>query len=251
MTTDFPQPAGSADDADLAGSTEHPSHDYISTIYDTGRTPVTEYPRQLVAHLMERFSLVPGTKLVELGCGRGDFLTAFQKAGFDCTGIDRVEASVRLSPHLEIRTCDLSKDRLPFDDNSIDVIYHKSLIEHLYDAETLMAESVRVLKPGGKLVVLTPDWQSQWKNFYEDYTHSRPYDELSLSDLLRVTGLRNVSAEKFLQLPIAWRSGPARFLARMLRLLLNVYQARWLTSKSGIRFFRWSVELMILGYGEK
>ena len=32
---------------------------------------------------------------------------------------------------------------------------------------------------------------------------------------------------------------------------MNVYGGRWLTKITGIKFFRWSVELMILGYGEK
>ena len=47
-----------------------------------------------------------------------------------------------------------------------------------------MKESWRVLKPGGRLIALTPDWKSQMKTFYNDYTHVRPYTVDSLGDLL-------------------------------------------------------------------
>lgn len=224
---------------------------YISEVYDTERTPKTDYPNQLARYLIKRFEIEEELHLLEIGCGRGDFLTAFQSANFKCVGIDREQSSIDLSPHLDIYLCDISKDRFPFDDQSIDIVYHKSVIEHVYNPIHLMQETFRILKHAGKLIILTPDWHSQMKNFYEDFTHSRPYDEIAMLDLLSVFGFENRIVEKFYQLPIVWKYPSIKLLSKFLQLFTNVYGGRWLTEKTGIKFFRWSVELMILGYGEK
>lgn len=226
------------------------SNNYISVVYDQTRTPKTNYPAQLANYLMKRFGISKGDKLLELGCGRGDFLNAFHEQGLECFGVDRDESSKSFQPHLKIETCDLSKNNLPFADESFDVIYHKSVLEHVYDPTHLMLESRRVLKKGGKLVFLTPDWVSQMAVFYEDFTHCRPYDVAATRDILRVFGFNNIQAERFYQLPQVWHNPLLKFLCLPLK-CLPVRQARWLAEKTGIKFFRWYIELMVLGYGEK
>ena len=152
------------------------SSDYVSVVYSEDRTPKTDYPSKLVSHLITRFGLEPGARLVEPGCGRGEFLAAFQEAKFDCVGLDREPSAQQLQPDLDVRVCDVSSETFPFEDASVDVVYHKSMIEHVADPRHLMEETYRILRPGGKLIVLTPDWHTQMKNFFEDFTHCRPYD---------------------------------------------------------------------------
>ena len=226
-------------------------NDYLSTVYDDNRTPKTNYPKQLIKHLSDKFNLGEGSKILELGCGRGDFLYEFQKAGFTCEGLDREMSSVDNDYGLNVNQCNLATDVFPYDDNSFDIVYHKSVLEHLYDPAKLMAETYRVLKQGGKLIVLTPDWHTQWKNFFEDFTHSRPYDIIALTDLLKIFGFKNIIVEKFYQLPVNWKIPAIKVFSKVLQIIMNVYGGRWLTDKTGVKFFRWSVELMILGYGEK
>lgn len=225
--------------------------DYVSIIYDNKHTPKTGYPRQLIRHLSERFGLHGNIKLLELGCGRSDFLFEFQNAGFECRGLDRDISSVQNEYGLEVKQCDLTNDVFPYNDESFDVVYHKSVLEHMHNPENLMNETIRVLKPGGKLIILTPDWHTQWKNFFEDFTHSRPYDVMAVSDLLKIYGFKKTNVEKFYQLPVVWHIPAIKIFSKFLQILMNVYGGRWLTKKTGIKFFRWSVELMILGYGEK
>ena len=66
--------------------------------------------------------------------------------------------------------CNLEKDTFPYPDNCFDVIYHKSLLEHLREPESFMRESYRVLKPGGLFLSLVPDWESNYKTYFDDYT---------------------------------------------------------------------------------
>ena len=224
---------------------------YISTIYNEKSIPKTGYPSQLIQYLIQRFGLSCGDKVLEIGCGRGDFLNAFKEAGLICSGIDRDLTAINFSPNLEIKICDLEKENIPYKNEYFDIVYHKSLIEHLYSPNHLMEETYRVLKKNGKLIILTPDWVSQMKVFYEDITHCRPYDEKALADTFSLFGFKDVIVEKFYQLPILWKYKFLKSLSFFLRLVFGVKLTRLLTKKTGIKFFRWSVELMVLGYGRK
>lgn len=225
--------------------------DYLSVVYDKKRTPKTDYPVKLAEYLVNRFYLKKAGKFLEIGCGRGDFLNAFYSYGLDCYGVDIEKKNIEISSAIDVRQCDLTKEKLPFADNSFDTVYHKSLIEHLLDPQNLMEETYRVLKDGGRLIILTPDWQSQMRVFYEDFTHRRPYTKEALSDLLEMCGFKDIVSEKFIQLPSVWRSAFIRFFSGILSKMLSVGAARWLTRKTGIKLFRFSVELMILGSAKK
>jgi SAM-dependent methyltransferase len=224
---------------------------YIKTTYSENRAPKSHYPTQLISYLTDRFKLDKGNKVLEVGCGRGDFIKAYQEAGFDCYGIDLDPDAKEFSPGVDVRVTNIDSDKFPFDDNFFDVIYHKSVIEHVFSPNNLMEESKRVLKPGGKMIILTPDWVSQMKVFYEDITHCRPYTPDAMIDLFKMYELQNFKVEHFKQLPATWNSKSTNFIANILRLFMGVLTARKLTKMTNIKFFRWSVELMILGYGEK
>jgi len=225
--------------------------DYVAVVYDEARTPRTEYPFQMASYLFRRFHLRRGQKLLEIGCGRGEFLDAFQQLGMNCYGVDLSDHGFCNLKDIQVVRCDISQDALPFEDSSFDIVYNKSLIEHLYSPDHLMKETCRVLKPGGRVVILTPDWVSQMKVFYEDYTHSRPYTPTALSDLLKVYEFKKIESELFYQLPILWRYPKLKLISKSLQLILSTPPARYLTNVTGIKFFRWSVELMVLGTGIK
>lgn len=221
---------------------------YTSVIYNETRTPQSKYSDQLAEYLIKRFGLKPGDRLLELGCGRADFLSAFKRKGMTCSGVDIEPVNIS---GIDIKKCDLSKDDLPFNDESFDIIYHKSVIEHFYKPDHVMDETYRVLKKGGKLIFLTPDWERQVKTFYEDITHCRPYNVTAVKDLLSLWGMENGLAEKFYQYPPFWRWPFLKLSGILFNPFLSVILARWLTSKTKIKFFRFSIETMVLGYGTK
>ncbi|MCX6721583.1 MAG: methyltransferase domain-containing protein, partial [Candidatus Staskawiczbacteria bacterium] len=135
-------------------------------------------------------------------------------------------------------------DLFPFENNCFDTVFSKSVIEHIKVPDNFMKEIIRVLKPGGKLIILTPDWQSQMNIFYDDYTHVHPYTAIGLRDMLKVFGFKKVEAEKFYQLPILWRYAWLKIFSRLLQLfgpVKKIYKNK---------FIRWSRELMVLAYGE-
>lgn len=108
-----------------------------------------------------------------------------------------------------------------------------------------MQEMKRVLKPGGLLILMVPDWKTQRHIFYLDPTHIHPYTQESIDWLLRMMGYGDVCSETFVQLPVVWEHSMLRWGCRLLQLLGPV--SRIYKNK----FFRFSRELMILGTGRK
>src|SRR5476649_565065 len=106
--------------------------DYLEVIYDTKSHPKTTYPGKLAAYLFHRFGMKKGQKFLEPGCGRGEFLAEFQKLGLECHGIDlSAHAGVQCPDVIIQKEIDLENDTWPFPDNHFDIIYNKSLMEHL------------------------------------------------------------------------------------------------------------------------
>ncbi len=223
--------------------------DYVSVVYDRNRAPKSNYPFKLASYLVSRFNMSRSSKLLEIGCGRGDFLEAFHDLGLSCYGVDASDHCTKNMPHLNVVCLDISEDKLPYDDSAFDVVYHKSVLEHFSNPDHLMKETCRVLKPGGRVIILTPDWVSQMKVFYEDFTHSRPYNIRALSDLLTIYGFSEVKTEFFYQMPILWHYPSLKMFSNFLQMVLSVPNARRLTNMTKVKFFRWSVELMVLGTG--
>jgi len=223
------------------------TNDYVSVVYDDRRTPKTDYPAQLTGYLITRFGLRRGDKLLEIGCGRGGFLEAFSRQGLECYGVDRCTSAFDKLDTLHLSRVDLASERLPYGNAEFDVVYHKSVLEHFFSPDHIMKESLRVLKPGGRMIILVPDWISQMKVFYEDVTHCRPYDRSALADLFRMYGLLQTESELFHQLPVLWKHGWLKPVSALLRSVLSTPAARRLTAATGVKFFRWSVELMVLG----
>ena len=83
--------------------------DYLEVIYDYDSHPKTSYPHQLAKYLFDKYSIQTGQKLLEPGCGRGDFLSGFQSLGLDCCGLDlSAKAGIALK-NLEVMQCNLDQ----------------------------------------------------------------------------------------------------------------------------------------------
>ena len=80
----------------------------------------------------------------------------FQNFGFECKGLDRDKSIVKNGYGLEVKQCDLARDVFLYGDNSFDVIYHKSVLEHIYDPAPILSEIYRVLVDEGILVIGVP-----------------------------------------------------------------------------------------------
>lgn len=217
--------------------------DYLDITYNKEVRPYTDYPHKLVAHLCDLFELRPGMKLLEPGCGRGEHLRIFRDLGLDVFGSDLSPEAPQMAKDLNVSVCNLDKEPLPYENSTFDVIYSKSFLEHLWDPSIFLLEAYRVLKPGGVLISMVPDWESQHKKFYDDYTHVKPFTIVSLANIKTATGFTEVRVEKFRQLPSTWNSPILTKICDFVSIFVPVRVKN--------PTLRWCRELMLLGSSRK
>ena len=218
-------------------------NDYLNVVYDERTRPYSEYPEKLIHYLFNAFQMKEGISLLEPGCGRGEHLRLFKDLGVNAYGLDLSPESPLLAKDLNISVCDLEMDKLPYPDNHFDVVYSKSFLEHLRDPGKFLTEAYRVLKPGGLLLSMVPDWESQYKKFYDDYTHVSPFTTVSLENIQLVIGFDKVKVYKFRQLPIVWKFPVLNNFCALISPFIPV--------RTTIPFLRWSRELMLVGSARK
>jgi len=95
-------------------------------------------------------------KIIDLGCGKGALSRALKDLNWDITAIDVNPPELSDIPTLK---ADLNKP-LPFKDNTFDVVVSSEVIEHLENIHQFVREIHRILKPGGRCIISTPNIQN-------------------------------------------------------------------------------------------
>ena len=218
---------------------------YLSSVYSETERPKSNYPFQLAERLMSVHSIEPGATLIDLGAGRGEVAIGFAKLGITVHAVDRDE-TFRLdieNAGINFISHDIGTDQLPFEDNSVDVVYSKSFLEHLPNPEPILKECYRILKPNGRILHLVPDWEANYKIYFDDHTHKTPFTTTTMRDLYKICGLEPRKIRRFRQLPISWKYS---FLKYPLDFL-----SFFIPPRTKNKFLRWTRELMIEGIGVK
>ena len=76
--------------------------DYVENRYSEKDMPFTDYPNKLAKYLFKKNNMSQDEKILELGCGRGEFINAFINQGLDGYGLDSSESSKKLTLSLSI-----------------------------------------------------------------------------------------------------------------------------------------------------
>jgi len=76
---------------------------YLDVVYNKNTRPITDYPSQLCGYLFDRFSMKKGDRLLDIGCGRGDFTKGFKDLGLEISGIDRERGDSEMLQGIDIR----------------------------------------------------------------------------------------------------------------------------------------------------
>jgi 2-polyprenyl-3-methyl-5-hydroxy-6-metoxy-1,4-benzoquinol methylase len=102
----------------------------------------------------------PG-KLLEVGCGSGAFLNRMRSRGWYVQGVEvDAKAATVAEETFGVPVCVGSLEKASYPGASFDVVAMNHVIEHVHDPITLLKECYRILRPGGRLVVVTPNVRS-------------------------------------------------------------------------------------------
>jgi len=119
-----------------------------------------QYHFEKLHHLLRlvAFDGYRGRSVLEVGCGAGVDLARFARGGADVTGVDLAESAIELArANFEQQGLTgtfhvADGERLPFPDNTFDLVYAHGVVQYTADPRRLVEECRRVLKPGGEAV---------------------------------------------------------------------------------------------------
>ena len=185
---------------------------YYDEVFHRRKGPQSKWHHLKFAHVA---SLMKGARShLDIGCGPGTFI-GLLPPGVKSTGIDIAEDQIAFAGSRYgtdgrrfVRIDSLQ--RLPFEDGCFDVVTAVEFIEHLSTADTsaMLKECLRVLRPGGRIILTTPNYASLWPALefvlnrvspvsYEDQ-HISQYMPSKASAMLKEVGFSGVEAAAFL-----------------------------------------------------
>jgi ubiquinone/menaquinone biosynthesis C-methylase UbiE len=130
---------------------------------DEENFPSTIDPRIYhVQLILEYFGDLAGRRVLDVGCGKGRFarVLAARYPAASIVGFDLAEAMLRCVP-AGVHPCEGSMTALPFSSGTFDYAYATESLEHAVDIDAAVAEMCRVVRPGGRIVIIDKNAQ-QW-----------------------------------------------------------------------------------------
>lgn len=229
---------------------------YLETHYLKNEYGEATYPQRLCDHIVEacirpHFNEVAGKTILDVGSGKGNHLVAFARRGLNVFGIDKIKEHHEVLAQFDIRECDLECEAFPFETNSMDIVFSKSVIEHVANSDNFFAETRRVLKLGGLAILMCPDWATQAHMYWDDYTHVKPWTRKGLQNALKIHGFQQINATLFRQLPLLWKYPVLEHLADLIVLCPESW--KWKDRDESIHreWIRFSKEKMLLATAVK
>lgn len=107
-------------------------------------------------------------RLLDVGCGVGDFLHYAEQNGWQCTGAEPSEDAASIAKKRIKAEIMLPKDLEKLPDESFDVITMWHVLEHVSDLQWQVNQLNRLLKKGGRLVIALPNFRSYDAQYYKD-----------------------------------------------------------------------------------
>jgi len=171
---------------DYAANYDRIAHDWAAHWRATGENPWQPRPHVEAMYaatldLVLRHSL-PGAAVLDAGCAMGEFMDRIPDRLV--SGIDMSGEFVGIAREHGRDVVEGRLEALPYPDGSFDLIVATDILEHVLDLNAVVAELLRVLRPGGVIVARSPNDEDLWPYLAAEYpyqfVHLRRFDEPSL-----------------------------------------------------------------------
>jgi SAM-dependent methyltransferase len=163
--------------------------------------------RRLFARELRQGRIAPPARVLDVGTSSGTNLRLLRALGFtDVIGLDQSADAIAFCAAKGLGTVERGDVcAMPFADESFDLVLATDIIEHVEDDRRALREIVRVLRPGGTVLVTVPAFRLLWGLQDRVAQHKRRYRLAALGALLERAGLtvrRAYYFNYFLFLPI-------------------------------------------------
>lgn len=100
----------------------------------------------------------PGGRALDIGCGVGQVVAALTREGYEAHGVDVAAPNIERTRAFTDRCLLYHGTQLPYPDDHFDTVGALNVVEHVQDPEDFVREAVRVCRPGGRIVLSSPNF---------------------------------------------------------------------------------------------
>ncbi|UOQ71993.1 class I SAM-dependent methyltransferase [Hymenobacter cellulosilyticus] len=147
--------------------------------------------RDMVFRLVQDLKLPKSAAILEIGCSGGPLMQRLAATGYtDLTGIDVSAAGIAVAQQRGIPNVScMDGAHLDFPDNAFDLVIASDVLEHIQDEAQALREWMRVLRPGGQILIFVPAFSFLWGKHDVVNQHFRRYSAAQLTASIRGAGL--------------------------------------------------------------
>lgn len=166
-------------------------------------TPLGRFVDEVETQLaMSMFTPQPGMKVLDVGCGTGNFSLKLARRGVAVTGIDISAEMLKVArskaaqnPELKMEFKSMDFNQLDFADESFDGVISMTALEFAPDLAHVYTEMYRVLKPGGQLLIGVITSEGDWGRYYLEKAKADPKSVYNYFNLKSRAEMENLDRE--------------------------------------------------------
>ena len=213
---------------------------FIPKVYESVKKVNLKHKYQLAS------TGLPVGKVLDIGCGVGDFLHTAESFGWACTGVEPSEDAKAIAQkrmHGNIVSSDELKN---FPDGYFDLITMWHVLEHVDDLKWQIAQLQRLINQNGRIIIALPNYKSYDGQYYKELwaaydvpRHLNHFNKTTLTNIFKSSGLNLVKMDK-----LKWDAYYISYMSEQykshsLPLLRGVYQG-WISNCKARRSGEWS-----------
>jgi 2-polyprenyl-3-methyl-5-hydroxy-6-metoxy-1,4-benzoquinol methylase len=183
------------------------SEDYYSHKENTKGFVPKLYERIKKNNLKNKYQLATNGlsvgKMLEIGCGVGDFLHTAEEHGWECIGVEPSEEAKAIATKRTKASILSSEELESLADEQFDLITMWHVLEHVDDLRWEMAQLQRLIKPHGRIVIAVPNYKSYDGQYYKEHwaaydvpRHLNHFNRTVLTKMFKTKGIELKKMDK-------------------------------------------------------